>query len=413
MFSRFKKPSGITTCPYQSPCVASQQDDDALVTAVAQRAKRLTGQELVTSGKQPYDESPMMVSADSSPCTKLAYTIAPTVRRFSRYSEALPGARAASDLNRLGDGPDDGKARDCLTMLPQSAKQLNATLGLPPGTITDADLRNDSTGFRAALYRSDRDGRIILVARDTQPHSLVDWQTNIDNGRGLDTDQYKAMRNLSGILTKKGVPFDVAGYSKGGGLAQEAGLMSPNSKVYVFNSAGLPEQSVVRTGAKSFESLQSRTSAFSSEGDFLTFMNTTTDHAGQLENARYLRRELEGDRTFHADPIEIQYRNPATKDAEDPAFAADRQAFLGRLDTMISDAEQNPGGKSIFPPVRAGSFDTIPNSMTRVGKTLGATDPHPNLGKLYQHKMDNVLGPMEAQVTADRDAMREFLRKCP
>ncbi len=413
MFSRSRKPSAVSACPCQSPCVTARQDDDALVTAVAQRSKRLTGQELVTSGKLPYDESPMKMSADSSPCEQLAFTIAPMVRRFSRFSEALPGVRAASDLNRLADGPDDGKGRTCLTMLPESAAELNSALGLPPGTIVDSDLRNDSTGFRAALYRSESDGRIILVARDTQRHSLVDWETNIDNGRGEDTDQYKAMRNLSGLLAKKNVAFDIAGYSKGGGLAQEAGLMSPKSKVYVFNSAGLPEQSIGRTSATSFESLQSRTTSFSSEGDFLTFMNNTADHDGQLANARFLRRELEGNRTFRLDPIEIQYRNPEMRDADDPDFEKDRNAFLNRLDNMIAEAEQNPGGKSLFPPVRAGSFDTIPNSMTEVGRMAGATKPEPNLGKLHQHQINKVVGPMEKQVEADRDAMRDFLKKCP
>lgn len=58
-------------------------------------------------------------------------------------------------------------------------------------------------------------------------------ENNIENGEGKDADQYKAARNLAAKLNAAGKQFNIAGYSKGGGLVQEAGLVSPHSKVYV------------------------------------------------------------------------------------------------------------------------------------------------------------------------------------
>ncbi len=184
------------------------------------------------------------------------------LRRFNRYREALPFAYAAEDMNTLGDAADDEDRQEkrqkekCLTRLPDSAPKLNIALGLPEGTIQDKDLRNDDIGFRAGLYRNEADGKLILAPRDTQPNSFVDWQTNTDNGQSLDTRQCNAMRDLAKTLYKKGVRFDLAGYSKGGGQAQFAGLFSTNSQVRIFNSAGLPDHTFEGTGLDSFQPRQ-------------------------------------------------------------------------------------------------------------------------------------------------------------
>ena len=153
----------------------------------------------------------------------------------------------------------------------------------------------DTTLSTAAVYRNEATGQLILVSRDTQPNSLVDWQTNTRNGEGIDPDQYKAARKLAGVLVANDVPFDVAGYSKGGGLAQEAGLVNPDAKVYVFNSSGLHPASLARTGATDFKSLAGRTQAYNAENEFLTYMNETRDPARSVEHARFLRTELAGE----------------------------------------------------------------------------------------------------------------------
>jgi hypothetical protein len=62
--------------------------------------------------------------------------------------------------------------------------------------------------------------------------------------------------------------------------------------------------------------------------------------------------------------------------------------------------------------VQSSTHDTIANSGTKTGNMLGAGKDQPNLGKLAQHKMENVLNPMEANVKADRTTLTEFLAKC-
>ena len=258
-------------------------------------------------------------------------------------------------------------------------------------------------------------GQLIMVSRDTQPQSLVDWQTNTRNGAGLDTDQYKAARKLSSTLAENNVPFDLAGYSKGGGLAQEAGLVNPDAKVYVFNSAGLNQASLARTGNTDFNSLVGRTQSFSAENEFLTYMNETIDPRQRIRNAQFLRTELAGEGRG-LDPIEIDYRNPLTKaTGEDPAFDRDRAAYLTELDRTINSMQADlDAGRPVtgFPPVRAGMKETVFGSGSGLANTLGAEKQQPNLGKLWQHQMSRVLDPMEDSVAKDRATLKDFLHKC-
>jgi hypothetical protein len=297
--------------------------------------------------------------------------------------------------------------------LPVDAAGLDKTLGLPPGSLQDADLRNDKTGFRAAMYRDESSGQLILVPRDTQPDSLVDWQTNTQNGAGEDTRQYAAMRQLTRTLSQKGVDFDLAGYSKGAGLAQEGGLLN-DGEVRLFNAAGLPDTSLARTGAQDFDSLMSRTKAFSAQGDFLTFMTQTTDPAQQITNARFLRRELAGDGPG-LNPLDIKVRNPAMRGQADPDFDGDKSWYLGELDARINSMQRAfDGGLAFagFPPVRAPQVETINDSSSLVGRLFGAGSDQPTLGKLAQHKMSQVLDSLEDNVKRDRDSLLDFVSTC-
>ncbi len=65
-----------------------------------------------------------------------------------------------------------------------------------------------------------------------------------------------------------------------------------------------------------------------------------------------------------------------------------------------------------FPPVRAGQKEVIPNSLGTKGKLLGARSPGPNLGKLAQHLMENVLDPMKENVAKDSEALDDFVARC-
>ncbi|MEA3642486.1 MAG: hypothetical protein VBE63_21445 [Lamprobacter sp.] len=456
MFSRYYKPSPCQKC--QNPCVTARIKDDTLSAAVAASIQSLTGRPEEEHGLLPTDGHPQMYSADSSPCLQKAFILGPKLRRFNRYREALPYARAASDLNsQLGDTAKekDKKVKaECLNRLPVAADALCDELGLPRGTIKDEDLRDEDSGFRAVMYRDESTGKLILVARDTQPKSLVDWQTNTRNGEGRDTAQYWAMRTLAGRLTDAGVDYDIAGYSKGGGLAQEAALVNPKAQAYLFNSAGLHENSLARTGNTDFASLESRSHAFSAESDFLTFMNETTDPEQQIENARFLRRELEGENRWGVDPMKIEYHNPEhlgeqneqkkakarymLSQAANPIpfplrlgptydkgeqrdinknreFSEDLERYFDELDRMILKLEEDhEAGRPLnsFPPVRAVEKEVVPNSMSRTGKWLGAKNPGPNIGKLAQHEMKRVLGPIEKQLNDDREKLKRFIRDC-
>lgn len=403
----------------KGPCVACCQGDEAkdaqLSQATALRMKSLTGQ--AVAERAPAGTPPPLLPAGSpvSECAGNAVAMAPVLQRFNRYRESLPSARAAADLNELGDKPGTApSSKPCLTRLPTDAAGLNSALGLPPGKINDDDLRNDRTGFRAAVYRDEQSGRLILVPRDTQPDSLVDWQTNTRNGIGKDTDQYAAMRQLTSKMSLGEQPFDIAGYSKGGGIAQEGGLLNPDSQVRVFNSAGLPDAALKWTGQQNFDGLVSRTQSFSAEGDFLTFMNTTTDPGQNIINARFLRRELAGEGKG-VNPINIKVRDPAMRGVDDPAFASDKANYLSELDAQIDSMQSafDTGGTvSGFPPVRAAASETLNDSMTTAGKLFGARSDQPTLGKLAQHKMSAVLDSMESNVKSDRNSLQKFMRDC-
>ncbi|WP_299296302.1 hypothetical protein [uncultured Erythrobacter sp.] len=409
--------------PCNDPCAQGRQDDIALANGARDLSDGYESGAVSRGGHQ------------GRTCAQRAPGMKAVADRFDRYGEALPSARAANDLNVLGDANTNNASAPCLERLPLDADALNRELGIPPGSpnaITPNDLRNDTTGHRAAIYRSQTDGRLIMVSRDTQPDSLVDWKTNIENGQGFDTDQYASTRRLATKLNASGQNFDISGYSKGGGLAQEAGLLSPNSNVYVFNSAGLHEASLARTGQANFQSLQNRTRSFSAENDFLTFMNNTTDADREVRNAQFLRTHLAGEMSGSMNPMEMKYSNPAhrilagqrtrnrpevaaAQRAANEVFQADRARFLQSVDDMIAGAEETPGYDRLFPPVRSMSHDTVPGRwgvMSSVAGSTGASGDEARFGKLVQHKMSQVLGPMEKQHEEDRETLQGFLRSC-
>jgi len=413
-FSRSSPASGKAPCA--ACCRAEHAKDEQLSSASATRIAALSGRRGPVNAGSPPAAAPGAPSARvNSDCAQKARTLAPVVQRFDRYREALPSARAAADMNELGDKPGDQPPdKPCLTRLPLQADRLNATLGLRPGAILDTDLRNDDTGFRAALYRDEGTRKVILVPRDTEPDSLVDWQANTRNGLGQDTPQYQAMRGLTRKLAANDQVFDIAGYSKGGGLAQEGGLVSRHSQVRLFNSAGATEAALPRTGQIDFVDLTERTRLFSSEGDFLTFMNDTGDPGQNIINSRFLRSELAGEGSWVA-PINIKTRNPAMRGQVDRSFASQKAAYLRELDEHIErmqTAYDTGGAVQGFPQVRAASKETIVNSSTWIGNALGADSDQPSLGKLNQHKMQVVLDAMERDVDADRRQMQDFLKDC-
>jgi hypothetical protein len=79
------------------------------------------------------------------------------------------------------------------------------------------------------------------------------------------------------------------------------------------------------------------------------------------------------------------------------------------FDDKIKSMEESKASGQIvhsFPPVRAGQQETSP------GKSLNSSAGGPNLGKLAQHQMKNVLDPMEKTVEEDKLILKNFLACC-
>lgn len=422
-------PNPVALC--NDPCCQQHASDQALIRGARDLAHSYKEGEISRSGWT------------GRSCAAKAPEMATIADRFERYGKAIPSARAANNLNKLKDADSGDVTEQCLERLPLNALELNRALGIDSSStnaLTSLDLRDDTTGYRTAIYRSKADGRLIVVSRDTQPDSLVDWKTNIYNGDGKHTAQYESARKMANKLNAAGVQFDIGGYSKGGGIGQEMGLLSPNSNVYVFNSAGLPKASLERTGQANFESLEQRTSSFSAEGDFLTFMNETKDSQKDVENARFLLTHLKGETDWSMDPMKIEFLDPEHRALEeqlkiqlqsgnrniDPVLQSKlfekrgklkeelegKDGLYAKIEEIIRHASSNTSEDGLFPPVRSSRKETIPGSMSKFGWVNGASSANARFGKLVQHLMSNVLGPMEEVIKGDRETLEDFLKDC-
>ena len=99
--------------PCVACCKADHAADDQLSQASTTRIAALTG-----ARNAPSSSAATPASAQGAPsgrvnsdCAQQARTLAPIVQRFDRYREALPSARAAADLNELGDKAGTSRRR--------------------------------------------------------------------------------------------------------------------------------------------------------------------------------------------------------------------------------------------------------------------------------------------------------------
>jgi hypothetical protein len=317
--------------------------------------------------------------------------------RFERDNEAAVRARAAANVY------DQSKAGECLSNLSRDPENLNKELGLDPGTFTREDFENANTGYRAALYKSGSNGRYILSFAGTDPNALSDWQTNIDNGAGEDTKQYNAARQLAQKLHAQGVDFDITGHSKGGGMATDAGLVTPGAGIWTFNSAGLNPKAADIAGEGDFQDVAARTEAYHTDGDFLTALQTEKDPARQIQNATALRNRLAGaDSIPH--PLKVTQSTPDGGDVP----PEERRQFLDKLDKMIADAKVKAKGENLdLFPKALGNPHTLGQGWTPSG-------PGKDLQPLIRHTMDGkgwvsgVMGDLESQKKQDSGRLEKF-----
>lgn len=312
--------------------------------------------------------------------------------RFEKYNNAMPKAKAAKDVYDPGKEPCLRRVTD-----PEELKKM----GLKP-----SDLRDNKSGFHAEVYKSEWDGSTIVAFQGTDPNSLNDWKTNIDNGAGKATGQYSSAASVGSKMAASGTPFEIAGHSLGGGLAQEAGLAAPGHNVTIFNSAGLNDASLARNGASSWADLDSRTTAFRGQNEFLTGINEDEDPAHQLANAEQLKKEVTGDAGW-MNPMKIEgYNTEKNKTAE---FKGHQAAFVKQMDALIAKARKDVAAgrdPKLFPRARGQHVD-VPG-LTTTSSVLNS-----RLSRLNQHTMDSMLDRMEAQKKADETALKNYVNPPP
>ena len=194
--------------------------------------------------------------------------------------------------------------------------------------ISKEMLNNPESGFKAALYQSAFERPPKLVIAYTGTEDMPDWFTNLEQGVGIETEQYdRAMKLAQAVVTNspKGT-VDITGHSLGGGLAS-AGAAVTGVKAYTFNAAGLHQATVGRapynvTPAGMAKAGQ-RIDAFHSTADPLTNLQSVLDgsvlgSAGEVVDwpvgplALGVPRPLAPAEGWQHEWLELVKRNPGT-----------------------------------------------------------------------------------------------------
>ncbi len=112
--------------------------------------------------------------------------------------------------------------------------------GIDPSTLEDSD-----SGLRAAIYQNDEGETVLAFAGSNDG---PDWLNNLQQGIGMDAEQYD---QATALARRAAVAFGdelvIVGHSLGGGLASAASLATGNSAV-TFNAAGLSDNTIEDLG---------------------------------------------------------------------------------------------------------------------------------------------------------------------
>ncbi|MBO0952199.1 type VI secretion system tube protein TssD [Fibrella forsythiae] len=104
-----------------------------------------------------------------------------------------------------------------------------------------------------AIYQStfEPNPKPVLVFRgtDNAVNAKDDWITNLMQGNGMDTKQYRgSIKKASELRKRYGADgFEIVGHSKAGGQAAATGIVT-RAKTYTFNAAGVHPRTVGREG---------------------------------------------------------------------------------------------------------------------------------------------------------------------
>jgi type VI secretion system secreted protein VgrG len=173
---------------------------------------------------------------------------------FNRDSKRLrlqERQKLINDALAKAEGMPDGPERDALLAAASRLSRNNRSVesarlaadvynetGAPEGWTR---LQNWSapSGFFAAAYRSEIDGRVVVAYRGTEPTTWQDWGTNIIQGAGAPAAQHASAASVARqARAQYGESVEHTGHSLGGGLAA-TGAMASNGRADTFNAAGV------------------------------------------------------------------------------------------------------------------------------------------------------------------------------
>jgi len=175
-----------------------------------------------------------------------------------------------------------------------SLEQIRSELGIRIEQVNqyfDNHITNPVSGFACGLYRNDFN-HYVLAFRGTEPLTLEDWGTNIEQGVGMPTEAYKMAKDLAGIIKdlfpKHNRKLTLSGHSLGGGMAAAAACYH-NLRGITFNAAG------VKANTVEHRKTDSGITNYSIVGELLTTMQeiygAVPDALGQQKKLMYAKAQ--------------------------------------------------------------------------------------------------------------------------
>jgi len=148
------------------------------------------------------------------------------------------------ELAELAKGVYGGEGTEHFEPLEAAALE---DLGIDPGALVGPG------GFQADIY-CDEDGRYVLAFAGTDPKSVSDWGTNLQQGAGgLSSQHLQAIGLAQHLAAAVGSDNMVlTGHSLGGGLASTASVATDVPAV-TFNAAGVHPNTVIAAAALGHE----------------------------------------------------------------------------------------------------------------------------------------------------------------
>lgn len=152
--------------------------------------------------------------------------------RLERNNVAVERARLSQSVASPYGAPP-GYQRLTGDMIPRELRS-QGVYNPETGTFSDP-----SSGFHAAIYRSDIDGTYILAYQGTEVTSWRDWVRGNGQNLGWDAPQYRQAVGLAQAANEiYGDDLAITGTSLGGGLAS-VGSLATGRPAHTFNAAGV------------------------------------------------------------------------------------------------------------------------------------------------------------------------------